>query len=737
MGRKKKGGTGEAWKDVTPQEPTSLLLGSGQGGFVSLEEIDEDLVFGLEPPAGEDLSGKNAKKGKRKRALETDLAEEKNAKKNKKRKEKILASDTDLAEGHAATRKEKKKKKKGNAEPDDAAQDKEALNSPRGKKRKNKRLRENTTSGANKRSKLDGGDNGSEGLERVDVVLPEWNELRLHPSLLTALSTLGFTTPTPIQKACIPAAAHKGKDVIGAAETGSGKTLAFGIPILQRLLDERDKLLRQNNVASDSPLRALIVTPTRELALQICDHIRAVAKFTDIKVAPIVGGISTQKQERLLKRRPAIVVGTPGRLWELMSSGESHLVQLQEISFFILDEADRMIEKGHFQELESIIDLLPKHGEPREDLDPADNVFLSAKKRRQTLVFSATLTLPPDFKKKLKKSYGARKKSEQHSLSLLSERAGLSDTAEVVDLTSKNVVAEKLTESVIECTDEEKDAYLYYVLKVHGCGRTIVFCTSIAALRRLAAILRLLEVPAWPLHAQLQQRQRLKTMDRFRASTDGVLVATDVAARGLDIPGVRTVIHYQLPHSAEMYVHRSGRTARADKDGCSIALISPSEKSKYLTLCRALSKSSGLTSFPINSGYIPSVEKRIGLALRIDRLLRENSKKKAKSTWFERNAKELDIEIERKDEDNDNVEAKLSGKKSMQLRSLQEELKQTLKHPLELRGFSRRFVAGTGLTPLAAQQLKDYVDNAPGGRFVVIGQKEVEPLQALKAQQCG
>jgi hypothetical protein len=233
-------------------------------------------------------------------------------------------------------------------------------------------------------------------------------------------------------------------------------------------------------------------------------------------------------------------------------------VQLSLLSFFVLDEADRMVEKGHFQELQSIIDMLPstnrklhshslvqastapngklpRHESESDDREapthreegveemPVDGVQFGSdihepqnetlKKKRQTLVFSATLALPPGFKKKLKRGFlgdnGVSKKNE-YSVASLSERAGVSHQAAIIDLTTQTVVAKKLEESVIECREEEKDAYLYYVLKVHGCGRTLVFCTSIAALRRVSALLRLLQVPVWPLHAQMQQKQRLK-----------------------------------------------------------------------------------------------------------------------------------------------------------------------------------------------------------------------------------
>jgi len=435
-----------------------------------------------------------------------------------------------------------------------------------------------------------------------------WRELRLHPLLVKAMRRLGFKEPTPIQKSCFPAAAHQGKDVIGAAETGSGKTLAFGLPILQRLLEEREKAARLHHddekmeeSSGGSPLRALILTPTRELAKQVCDHLKDAAKFLGIHVVPIVGGLSMEKQERLLKKKPEIVVGTPGRLWELMSMNNQHLVELHSLSFFVLDEADRMIERGHFHELQSIIEMLPlttgSDEHAARTMPNCETVPILQIKKRQTFVFSATLALSSNFRKKLKRGLSTSKAStdDVSSIEALSKQAGMKPNAEIVDLTKASILPEKLEESFIECSEEDKDAYLYYILSVHGQGRTIIFCTSIAALRHISSILRILGINVLTNHAQMQQRARMKAVDRFRGSENSILVATDGFARGMDFDDVRTVIHYQLPHSTDVYIHRSGRTARKSLAGCSIALISSADKSKFYSLCKSLSKVSFLS----------------------------------------------------------------------------------------------------------------------------------------------
>lgn len=714
------------WNPSLPDvdDPFSLFVGSDEleGGFLSLEEIDES-EYGLEihEPGPEDKKGnpKQSKKSKKRKSsgdndssgdgvedgTEEEVVDKKNIKKKKKKKKKVT--------------------------------------------KKNLTNEESATVVSNDKDDVEG-----DSVDEAEFY--EWNELRLHPLLMKSIHRLGFKQPTPIQKACIPAAAHQGKDVVGASETGSGKTLALGLPILQRLLEEQEKAAEplaengEEKYAEGGILRALIITPTRELALQVTDHLKEVAKGTNVRVVPIVGGMSTEKQERLLKARPEIVVGTPGRLWELMSRGENHLVELHSLSFFVLDEADRMVENGHFHELQSIIDILPKTSGSMESLSQNTENCLTVsniqRKKRQTFVFSATIALSADFRKKLKR--GALRSKQLmndglNSIETLSERAGMRPNAAIVDLTNASIMANKLEESFIECREEDKDAYLYYILSVHGQGRTIVFCTSIAALRHTSSLLRILGINVWTLHAQMQQRARLKAIDRFRGNEHGILVATDVAARGLDIPGVRTVVHYQLPHSAEVYVHRSGRTARASADGCSIALISPNDRSKFANLCKSFSKES-FQRFPIESSYMPEVVKRLSLARQIDKISRKDSQEKAKKSWFEQNAEALELIVDESDSEEEKVKIHKQKKaSSMHLNKLQQELNMLLSHPLQPKTFSHRFLAGAGVSPLLQRQFeelsKQKLDDERGlgeskrRKLLVLGQECVEPLQALRS----
>lgn len=337
---------------------------------------------------------------------------------------------------------------------------------------------------------------------------------------------------------------------------------------------------------SSKPLYALILTPTRELAVQVKDHLVAAAKYTDIRVVAIFGGMAAVKQERILAKCPEIVVATPGRLWELVNEGNPHLNKLQDINFLVVDETDRMIEKGHFEELQSIIERL--------NSDPVKKV------QRQNFIFSATLTLTHELPQYLKLKNMNRKRkfqpeTTQQKLDTLIQYFDISQP-KIVDVTKSEAndgrtgIAKKITECRISCSHDQKDLYLYYFLQKHP-GRTIVFCNSIECVRRLAKLFAILQCQPQTLHAKMAQRARLKSLERFTANALGLLIATDVAARGLDIPNVEHVIHYQVPRTSENYIHRSGRTARGNKEGIAILLMEPNEVNDYVKLCRTLKQS--------------------------------------------------------------------------------------------------------------------------------------------------
>jgi ATP-dependent RNA helicase DDX24/MAK5 len=336
----------------------------------------------------------------------------------------------------------------------------------------------------------------------------------LSEEIVQALVEMNFATPTEIQKVTLPVSVSGKHDILGAAPTGSGKTLgkfinaisqrtdqltwpflllAFGIPIVQSI----QKILDGSDEEVDG-LLSLILTPTRELAQQIHKHLKAITKYTNVSVACIIGGLAQVKQERILKSKPNIVIGTPGRVWELVQNNNEHLNTIKDLKYFVVDETDRMVEKGHFAELEEILQVL----NASEHSD-----------KRQNFVFSATLTmvheLPKYLKKKVKKKSDETLKDDR--LKELKAMFGMKNP-KVFDLTSVSGVAEKLIEARILCTMEEKDYNLYYILVNHP-GRTIVFCNSIECVKRNASVLSHLNVATIVLHGKMEQKHRLKNLE--------------------------------------------------------------------------------------------------------------------------------------------------------------------------------------------------------------------------------
>ncbi|KAJ8033530.1 ATP-dependent RNA helicase DDX24 [Holothuria leucospilota] len=565
-----------------------------------------------------------------------------------------------------------------------------------------------------------------------------WSHLPIPTEVLLALSELGFSSPTPIQHQCLGPAIYKRSDIVGGAETGSGKTLAFGIPILDFILKLKagkilvnkgrstkesendsapdpemtqvkssssneeewadDDLLLKDTPAlvkakvkgQEDNLYALILTPTRELAVQVKNHIAAAAKYTDIKIALVVGGMSLEKQMRILKRQPEVVVGTPGRIWELYQQFEPHLRKIISIRCLVIDEADRMVERTHFAELTEILNVV--NSSPHKD-------------QRQTLLFSATLSLVHSGPKR--KIMNWKQRTRQQVLGKLMDKVGLKQTATIVDLTKKEGTVSTLLESKIFCNIDQKDIYLYYFLLQYP-GRTLVFCNSIDCIRRLLSILTILQCSPYPLHSSMHQKQRLKNLERFTENPKGLLLATDVAARGLDIPNVQHVIHYQAPRTTEIYIHRSGRTARQAKQGLSVLFLSPKEIGVYRTFCKTLDKEE-IATFPVDSRYFAEVLRRVELAREIDSLTHQYEKKKHKNNWFQKAAEEMDIIIDEElnplledlgsSHDQKGYKAKLDALKA--------DMKFLLKKKIFPSGYSQRYITSSGSLLQSMLEAKD------------------------------
>ncbi|XP_034431620.1 ATP-dependent RNA helicase DDX24 [Hippoglossus hippoglossus] len=380
----------------------------------------------------------------------------------------------------------------------------------------------------------------------------------------------------------------------------------------------------------NQPLLGLVLTPTRELAVQVKHHIDAVAKFTDIKTAIIVGGMAQQKQRRMLKRRPEIVIATPGRLWDLIKEKHPHLLNLRQLKCLVIDEADRMVQRGHFAELENLLEMLNTvHFNPT----------------RQTFVFSATLTMAHSLPTRLLQKKKRKNMDQRGKLEVLMEKVGIKSKPKIIDLTRKEATVETLTETRIHCQKEEKDFYLYYFL-LQFPGRTMVFANSIDCIKRLNSLLVILDFDPLPLHANMHQKQRLKNLERFAERENCVLLTTDVAARGLDIPNVQHVIHYQVPRTSETYVHRSGRTARATKEGLSLLLIGPDDMLNFRKIYNTLGKDEDLPMFPIEIKCMEAIKERVNLARNIEKIEFHNGKEKQHNSWFKKAAEALELDLD-------------------------------------------------------------------------------------------
>lgn len=391
--------------------------------------------------------------------------------------------------------------------------------------------------------------------------------------------------------------------------------------------DTEDK---NSSGSRNQPLLGLVLTPTRELAVQVKHHIDAVAQFTNVKTAIIVGGMSVQKQTRMLRRQPEIIIATPGRLWALIKEKNPHLLRLRPLKCLVIDEADRMVERGHFAELESILEML-------------NTTFFNPK--RQMFVFSATLTMaatvPLRVLQKKKKKLDPRSKLE-----ILMQKVGMKSKPKVIDLTRKEATVETLTETQIHCVKDDKDFFLYYFLLQYP-GRTMVFANSIDCIKRLNCLMVILDCTPLPLHANMHQKQRLKNLERFAERESCVLLTTDVAARGLDIPNVQHVIHYQVPRTSETYVHRSGRTARATKEGLSLVLVSPDDMLNFKKIYRSLGKDEDeAPMFPIQTKCMDAIKERVNLARQIEKIEFHNSKEKSHNSWFKQAAEALELDLD-------------------------------------------------------------------------------------------
>ena len=377
-----------------------------------------------------------------------------------------------------------------------------------------------------------------------------FKELNLIEPIMHAVAEKGYVTPTPIQEQAIPPALE-GRDLMGCAQTGTGKTAAFTLPILQ-LLSARPRTKGRR------PIKALVLTPTRELAIQIDECCRDYARYTDLRHCVIFGGVNQRPQVDALQRGIDLLVATPGRLLDLIGQG---YVSLSDIRFFVLDEADRMLDMGFIHDIKRILPLLPKE--------------------RQTLFFSATM--PSDI--------------------VTLANSMLHDPVHVT-VTPPASVVETISQSVLFAEKAEKKDLLISLLRQRSEGSVLVFSRTKHGADRIARILTKAGIEGRAIHGDKSQGARERAMNDFRSGACRVLIATDIAARGIDISELPLVINYDLPEVAETYVHRIGRTGRAGHDGTAIAFCSEDER----PLLKDIQKLTGLVLDPDSGRLTPGMQ---------------------------------------------------------------------------------------------------------------------------------
>jgi superfamily II DNA/RNA helicase len=349
----------------------------------------------------------------------------------------------------------------------------------------------------------------------------------LAPEILRALLDQGYVHPTPIQEQAIPVVLQ-GRDVMGAAQTGTGKTAGFSLPIIQLLLAHANSSMSP----ARHPVRALILTPTRELAVQVADNVRAYAQHTPLRSTVVFGGMDMKGQTVALKAGVEIVIATPGRLLDHI---EQKNVSLAQVQMLVMDEADRMLDMGFLPDLQRIINLLPK--------------------KRQNLMFSATFS--PEIKK-LANSF--------------------LDKPVLIEVARSNATAEKVTQVVYKVEEEQKRDVVEFLIRQRELKQVIVFSNTKIGASRLSRHLEQTGIKASAIHGDKTQQERMAALEAFKQGEIEVLVATDVAARGLDISDLPCVINFDLPYNAEDYVHRIGRTGRAGASGDALSVFTDKDE---------------------------------------------------------------------------------------------------------------------------------------------------------------
>jgi ATP-dependent RNA helicase RhlE len=371
--------------------------------------------------------------------------------------------------------------------------------------------------------------------ERPSAGVP-FSQLGLVPSVLAVLERLRFTVPTPIQVQAIPVAVE-GKDIIGIAQTGTGKTLAFALPMLQHIARKKQ--------------RGLVIVPTRELATQVDEAFHAVGRSFGLRTALVIGGASMQRQTAAIRQRPHVLIGTPGRMIDHLQQGT---LQLKDVGILVLDEADRMLDMGFAPQIAKILQHVPRE--------------------RQTMLFSATMPA------------GIVTIATRHMKMPVR-----------VEVAPAGTVASRVNQDLYIVKKEEKTRLLGKLLSEH-VGAVLVFSRTKHGAKRICRSLRASGHNVAEIHSNLSLSQRRKSLEGFKSGRYRVLVATDIAARGIDVQNIEVVLNYDLPDNPEDYVHRVGRTGRAGREGLAISFITPDQRGKIRGIERLVRKSLRVSPLP-------------------------------------------------------------------------------------------------------------------------------------------
>ncbi|HYW95466.1 MAG TPA: DEAD/DEAH box helicase [Bacteroidales bacterium] len=402
-----------------------------------------------------------------------------------------------------------------------------------------------------------------------------FEDLKIIEPILKSLREEQYTEPTPIQEKAIPLILNR-HDVLGTAQTGTGKTAAFAVPILQHLYTDRNRNPRSRKI------KALIITPTRELAIQISESFTTYGKYTGIRNTVIFGGVNQKPQTEALRRGTDILVATPGRLLDLTNQG---YISYKDIEYFVLDEADRMLDMGFINDIRKIIALLPA--------------------KRQSLFFSATMPA-----------------------NIVNLSAQILRNPQKVEVSPVSSTAETIQQYLYYTNKSSKKDLLFHILKDESIDQVLLFSRTKHGADKIARDLKKRKIATAAIHGDKAQNQRQKSLSQFKNGAIRVLVATDIAARGIDIDKLKYVINFDIPNIAETYVHRIGRSGRAGEEGVAISICEPEEN----TFMRDIEKLINKKIVTVDDNPFPQTEKPMNAN---EKKEFEKEKQKRKQAFFE------------------------------------------------------------------------------------------------------